>query len=405
MTTPLYLDVAGISCVALLDEPALAVAGAPAVLLPPPFGWEELCTYRSRYEWARDLAARGHTVLRLDLPGTGDSAGGPHEPALFDAWIAAVVAGARLLAERGATRVAAVGLGLGGLLAVRALAEGAPIDDLVLWAVPARGRAVARELRAFARLEQSEVAAYDGTLPETHDDGRAVVAGFLLMPETLAAIEAVDLATLELGDRAGGRALLLDRDGVGPDERLAECLTAAGMAVESGSGAGWGAMIDMPHMAVTPHDVIARADDWLGGAPASAAARSLPAPVQAEEAVVAPGVVERVVLLPSASGEVVGVAASPEDAEPAPFVAVFLNAGAIRRIGPGRMWVAAARRWAQRGVASVRVDLIGIGDAAGDRDPRDPELGLYVPDYVAQVREVLDGLERLGHPPRFALIG
>ena len=46
--------------------------------------------------------------------------------------------------------------------------------------------------------------------------------------------------------------------------------------------------------------------------------------------------------------------------------AVFLNAGAVRRIGPNRLWVEAARRWARAGVPSVRMDLEGIGDADGD---------------------------------------
>ena len=46
--------------------------------------------------------------------------------------------------------------------------------------------------------------------------------------------------------------------------------------------------------------------------------------------------------------------------------AVWLNAGPQRRIGPNRMWVETARRWAALGVPSVRVDLAAIGDADGD---------------------------------------
>ncbi|MDX6716033.1 MAG: hypothetical protein QOH30_2591, partial [Baekduia sp.] len=61
----LYLD-AG-------DEPFLVRHDAPAgpvqraVLLVPPFGWEEICSYRPRRIWAHHLAERGAAVARLDL--------------------------------------------------------------------------------------------------------------------------------------------------------------------------------------------------------------------------------------------------------------------------------------------------------------------------------------------------
>jgi hypothetical protein len=48
---------------------------------------------------------------------------------------------------------------------------------------------------------------------------------------------------------------------------------------------------------------------------------------------------------------------------------LLLNAGAIHRIGPGRLHVALARRWAALGHAVLRLDLSGLGDsvpAAGD---------------------------------------
>ena len=57
-----------------------AGGGRTAVLICSPFGWDETASYRVRYRWAEHLAAAGHPVLRIDLPGVGDSAGSPRGP-------------------------------------------------------------------------------------------------------------------------------------------------------------------------------------------------------------------------------------------------------------------------------------------------------------------------------------
>ena len=87
------------------------------------------------------LAEHGFVTLRIDLPGTGDSVGETEAPARADSWIRAIEAAAAWLrGRRGAERVAAIGIGLGGLLPVQAAAGGSRIDELVLWGVPSRGR-------------------------------------------------------------------------------------------------------------------------------------------------------------------------------------------------------------------------------------------------------------------------
>jgi hypothetical protein len=99
-----------------------------------------------------------------------------------------------------------------------------------------------------------------------------------------------------------------------------------------------------------------------------------------------------------------GVLAEP--AGPAgPVTAVLLNAGAIRRIGPNRMWVEIARRWAAAGVPTLRVDLRGIGDSEGESELYDDVPQLYAPDFLDQVRSTFDALAASGHPDRFAVAG
>ncbi|MGA9859156.1 MAG: hypothetical protein WBQ18_14925, partial [Solirubrobacteraceae bacterium] len=144
-----------------------------AVLIVPPFGWQEVCSYRALRTWAEALADAGHAAARLTLPGTGDSAGDAAGGAdMVSDWCAAIGDAARQLQERfSPRRLVILGIGLGGLLAVRALAGSAPVDELILWDVPSRGRTLVREMIGHSRIIAAE-------FPE---DERDVAAG----PETV----------------------------------------------------------------------------------------------------------------------------------------------------------------------------------------------------------------------------
>src|SRR5207248_2953066 len=144
-----YLNVDGAGAIlTLLHRPRAERARAKAVMFCPPFGWEELCSYRRRRDWAQTLAGDCYPTLTADLPGTGDSAGSPFDADRLRAWRDAICASAEWLrATTGARAVTGVGIGLGGLLLCDALGAGADIDELVLWAAPGRGASFVRELR------------------------------------------------------------------------------------------------------------------------------------------------------------------------------------------------------------------------------------------------------------------
>src|SRR4051812_10969441 len=168
-----------------------------AVLLLPPFGWDEVCSYRGRRLWAEHLASRGHSTLRMDLPGAGDSAGSPGDPGRMASWRDTVAGAAAWLRGRPeCSRVAAIGLGVGGVAAYLAAARGAPIEDLVLWGVPARGKTLLRELRAFASLKAAEYPDPEAVAPPPLPDGYLEVAGYLITDETAEALQATDLTAL-----------------------------------------------------------------------------------------------------------------------------------------------------------------------------------------------------------------
>ena len=90
------------------------------------------------FETVRELNAAGHTVWVLERAGQGGSAryGGPHDlihTPTFDDDIAAVRVLTRTLVQGSPeTPVILVGAGMGGLVALRAAQQGAPVDGLVL---------------------------------------------------------------------------------------------------------------------------------------------------------------------------------------------------------------------------------------------------------------------------------
>jgi pimeloyl-ACP methyl ester carboxylesterase len=419
---PIYLGEGADSVFGLLHPSASDSPSTLAVLICPPFGWEDICSYRSRRDWAQQLAENGHPVLRIDLPGTGDSAGSPRDPDRLSAWTGAVACAAtRLRAIPGCECVAAIGIGLGGLAICRAIAAGAAIDEMVLWAVPSRGRTLVRELRIFARLEVSAFDTPNEQEPSLLPEGYTGVGGFVLSGETVRALEEFDVAKLALARRRVTRALLLERDGIAVDARLRDHIARAGVSVTIGPGHGYGAMMAKPHLARSPTDVIARVLSWLHEPKPShpplelitAAASADPAVdnLSASDAgtmrlaVAGTALLETPLKFEQSFGDLFAILAEPVDVQPVDLCVVMLNAGAIRRIGPNRMWVEAARRWAARGVPTLRLDLEGIGDADGDGE-RFTELGeLYVPGLVDQVRAALDAMEARGSGRRFVLAG
>ena len=409
---------------ALDPDPVFAVVHAPAgtsrsstgVVLCPPFGWDELCTHRSLRAWADTLAAAGHAALRFDLPGTGDSGGSPSDPGRLAAWTAAVAGAAEWLrASQDCERIVAIGLGLGGMLALRALADGAPIDDLVLWSVPARGSLLLREMRAFAQMAASEAGEAEHGNPPADGAGGLEVAGFVLSAETVGELAELDLTTLRLPPAARRRVLLLGRDTLAPDRRLREYFERDGAALTTADGPGYGRLVTHPQFAETPHEVFAYTLSWLAAEPAAAAPDSGAPPsrrdvASADHADLRVGqatIRETPFEFDYHGKRLAGVLAQPTatPASQATICAVLLNAGAVRRIGPNRMWVEAARRWAALGVPSLRLDAVGLGDSDGDERLYHRTSEFYRHEIAEQVLAALDELEARGLPGRFLVGG
>jgi alpha-beta hydrolase superfamily lysophospholipase len=408
---PTYLGLEPSGTLAFLHGPVgAATEVGTAVLLCPPFGWEEVCCARSMRGAATQLARAGHPTARLTLPGTADGAGGPRDGDLPHQWVDAVGTAAAWLRERtAASRCVAFGIGLGGMLAYLAAREHKAIDDLALWAVPDRGSALLREGKSLSKIIASDFPEDQGR--DTAAEGDLELIGYLMSPETQAALGALQLSSLALPDCHRRRVLLLSRGTLPVDQRLRGSLECQGAEVTVLRTTDYYALMVKPEQSQTPKATVAHVVDWLAqGSPVAESRPALgrrrtPRVREAPELEVAGGVVESPLGCPGSHGEVFGILSCHSSAGPAPLALLLLSSGALPHPGPNRAWVEVARRWAARGIPTVRLDLPGIGEAGGN----DPELvtdeSTYESWRVDDVRSVLNQLQAAGISDRFVLGG
>lgn len=395
-------------------DPAFCVVHRPSgvpsgqgIVFCPPLAWSEFCTHRARWDWAQALAAAGHHALRLDLPGSGDSVGSPLEPGRPAAWIDAIATAARwLLDEAACTRIVALGIGFGGMLAWLAAAAEPAIDDLILWGTPTSGRRVVRELQSAVKLnvdwELAPGLSEESVAPTSIDD-----AGAPMTPATFEELSRLELDGSALGHARERRVLLLARPGDPVDASLHELLVSSGVTPSVADGSELGAIMQYESN-VQPRSAIESSLSWLESAetglssPGGDTGRRLPESVEFERDGVR--VRERMLTLSLSTGEAQAIVTEPLTAPPAGLTAVFVSASADRRIGPNRLWVQTARRWAARGLSAVRVDPPGVGEAPGENFTATLPWELLRDDRVGEQREILRAVRAAGLPGRTILV-
>jgi alpha-beta hydrolase superfamily lysophospholipase len=408
---PTYLGLEPSGTLTFLHEPDGEATGVgSAVLLCPPFGWEEVCCSRSLRSAATLLAGAGHPTARLTLPGTADGAGGPSDGDLLRQWIDAVGAAAGWLRERtDASRCAAFGIGLGGVLAYLAAREHDAIDDLVLWAVPDRGRTLLREGKSLSRVIASDFP--EDQRRDTAADGDLELIGYLMSAETQAALGALQLSALTLPRCDRRRVLLVSRGALPVEQQLKDSLERQGAEVEVLRTTDYYAMMVKPEQSLTPRATVAHVLGWLGRGPVVPESTSAPERVwtprerETAQLEVAGGVVEGPLVCSGSHGEAFGILSRDPLAAEAPLGVLLLSSGALPHPGPNRAWVEMARRWAARGIPVVRLDLAGIGEAGGEDAELRSDESTYESWRVDDVRGVLAKLQAAGIAERFVLGG
>jgi pimeloyl-ACP methyl ester carboxylesterase len=382
----------------------------PGVVICPPFGHPNICSYRPLRTLARRIGARGWPVVRFDWPGSGDS-GDPVDPVASwtRVWTDAVLQAAHTVRSvTGVEEVALVGLRIGGTLAFVAAEEDAGVTGVGLLAPHATGRAYLRESRAFQALAESR-SSQPEVVPPPLPEGSMESSGFLVTREEIEALEAIDLLTREPASFRSRRVLIVTPSPERQTDALAERLREAGAdvagQVEPELARAW----DGTATSVMPascSEVVCR---WLdtAGPPRRRPRGGLPS----ASALDAGGCRELPLVLDTARGRRVGVVCEPNGPvrRRGDWV-VFLNAGRVRRSGPNRLVTSYARAWARRGLPSLRLDVGGTGDSDGDL--RDDEIsspydaGWYEkPSFTEDVADALAWLSAERDARRFDLVG
>ncbi|MEO8551855.1 MAG: alpha/beta fold hydrolase [Kofleriaceae bacterium] len=324
-----------------------------ALVIVPPFGHEALNAYRSLRALAEAAAQAGLDAWRIDLDGTGDSAGDDRDPDRVRHWLASITATVEAARAYGATRVILVGVRLGATLAAQVAA-----DHLIAIAPVVAGKKWLREMRAL----QGALGLPPAPATAIPFDGDEAL-GFAISPQTREALTVLDL---EKAAAAPAHVFVIDRDDMPASTKWLDKLRALGSDVTHARIPGYVEMVMDPHKSEIPTQIIAavleRAVAWAAGTTRAAATP----PVFPRTARFGDVIEEPV--------SIAGLAAvvSRPAKQPRPQRALLiLNAGAVRRVGPNRMFVTIARRIAADGALVVRADLPGLGDsqpAVGDPD-------------------------------------
>ncbi len=343
---------------------AAAPHGDLGLVICNPFGHEAQNIHRSLRHFAESSAAIGISALRFDFDGTGDSGGDDTDSERLAVWINSIHRAVELLREAtGVTRVALLGVRLGALLAALAASKRDDVCGLALIAPVVTGKAWLREMRALhGALALNEPPHSASPLP----DGAREAVGFLLSAETIAALSEVDLTSLE--KRPASCVLLLDRDDLPGSARLAAHFEFLGAQVDQRTLPGYADMMQDPHNSHVPDAMIEAITDWLCAQIEHSGEAEPPSPLTkggrllgTRGSAVIGAVQEHAVFLDDEK-RLFGIVSVPQGGQPKRAI-VLVNAGANHRVGPNRLYVKLARRWAERGYLVLRFDIAGIGDS------------------------------------------
>ncbi len=327
--------------------------GKSGVILLPPIGYEYWTTHRAMRELAEELARSGHSVLRIDYRGTGDSSGDKWDAGILSQWKRDIQLSALELRNAGVTSITLVGLRIGALLALN-LAKEVGANAVVAWVPVTAGRRYVKELQLLSTQAPEDTQTVGGS-------GTRFLAGCVFTTELLTELSALSVDAVQ----TPARVLVLDRPDKPSSKDFLEKLNSQAALVEHESIEGADQMLDVPtEYATTPTAHLNAIVTWLRPQETGFGTGLIQSGKLNHRACqfTCDGnmLTEREVRL--GKDQLVGIECAPVDQTPGTTV-VFLNTGSEPHIGPGRAWVELGRQLAATGYRTIRVDFQGWGES------------------------------------------
>ncbi|MEQ8483709.1 MAG: alpha/beta hydrolase [Pseudomonadales bacterium] len=367
------------------------------MLLCDTFGSDRMNLHLAYRYLALQLSHAGFACLRVDYPGTGDSAGMPRDTQSVAVWTGSLsLAADHLRARSGADNLALFGARFGGTMAALLAAARHDVMDLILWGPFVEGRQFLRQCRAVQRMLITDAA---GRAPNDRQPGDQESMGFLLTGAWVEELEPLNLTRLERAPAQ--RACVLPWDDTSRMAALADAWRGLGVEVEIESSPLFDAQRTLQQQAV-PWPILDHVDRWLcrshatttvaRGETAGATPASVSIEVDGEDTCV----IEQAVYLAEGKG-LFGILSRPSRApERVERTGILLvNGGNNHRPGINRNGTEWARRWAAQGWPVLRMDIRGLGDSP-PAHAEDLNV-LYRSETTRDVLQAMDWMqERLG---------
>jgi len=341
---------------------------------------EALNAYRPLVFLAEQLAASDIPTLRLSYYGTGDSAGEDEEQYRFPRWLDGIRAGVAWLRAQGIDKVTLIGYRVGASLAARAACDCGDVDSLVLLN-PLSGAQFLHELTLAARISQR---VWQTTHPL--DDGAWFEShGLRIDHATRDALKALDLRKLSAAPAA--RVLLLEPEIRPATRQVLDTLDRLGTEATAEAFEDLARLTRDSHQTEVPAPAFGRIVHWMRALPALPGAGAKPA--MTVEASLTLGTASELPIRFGVNASLFGILSMPSWLAPSRPALLLANTSANPRWGNARIGVDIARKLSAGGIAVLRMDASGIGDAA----PQTGDVGRPYAD--AMTRDLLYGAEEL----------